>query len=186
GAQGGSGGAGAQGGSGGEAQGGTAGATSGGSSGTGGSAGHGGSGGGPVSVDCLSRSCSLDGNPTSACCFERARDGSSARAACVSGPPENDGCLTTDTDQQTRIECQSNADCPGQVCCGFRRDVNQTAYYVEVRCADSCDSYGPEIPICDPAHGNGECPEIDTQNGLVQLNCVQSQLLPLGYFVCGA
>ncbi|MCB9584612.1 MAG: hypothetical protein H6718_04410 [Polyangiaceae bacterium] len=171
------GGAGAQGGS--SSVGGSAGA------GTGGSAGNGGSGGGPVTVDCLSATCTLDGNPTTACCFQKATDGQSAKSACVSGPPENDGCITSDTGQQTRIECQTNADCPGQVCCGYRREVNQTAFYTDLACADSCQNYGPEIPICDPAHGNSECPMLNTQNGPVQLNCVQSQLLPSGYFVCG-
>lgn len=165
--------------------GGSSGSAAGGSGAAGGSAGNGGSGGGPVSVDCLSATCTLDGNPITACCFQKASDGQSAKSACVSGPPDNDGCLTTDTDQQTRIECQTNADCPGQVCCGYRREVSQTAYYTDLACADSCLNYGPEIPICDPAHGNSECPVLNTQNGPVQLNCVQSQLLPSGYFVCG-
>ena len=96
-----------------------------------------------------------------------------------------DDCHTAETSDaglETRIECQLPAHCPqGQVCCGQRAQLSGQTVYVHVTCESQCE--WTDVTLCDPQAP--VCPEIETQGGKVQTTCVDSGLLPDGYFVCG-
>ncbi len=104
---------------------------------------------------------------------------------CVNAPADSDGCKTfvAQDGLQTRLECQTSAQCNQGTCCAHRTFFNgQNFFYDLVSCNDSCDA--PDVTICDPADPTDVCPMISTQNGPVQGVCKQSGSLPPGYFVC--
>jgi hypothetical protein len=108
----------------------------------------------------------------SACCWSAFQD----QGQCIQGPPDPATCNTAPVNggYRTRIECQLPSDCAqGTVCCGDRVPLgNGSAYYANVGCVAQCP---PEDRIlCDPM--SPSCPS--------GFNCIQSQILPPGYFIC--
>ncbi len=110
-----------------------------------------------------------------------------ASGACVNGPVDSDGCKTfiASDGLQSRLECQSSAQCDQGKCCGHRTFFNgQNFFYDLVSCLDTCDA--SDVTLCDPANAADKCPMVQTQGGPVQGVCKQSGSLPPGYFVCSA
>ena len=108
-----------------------------------------------------------------------------ASGSCVNAPADSDGCKTfvANDGLQTRLECQTSAQCDQGTCCGHRTFFNgQNFFYDLVSCVDTCTS--ADVTICDPTNPADVCPMISTQNGPVQGVCKQSGSLPPGYFVC--
>ncbi|HRI67236.1 MAG TPA: hypothetical protein PK156_23495 [Polyangium sp.] len=68
------------------------------------------------------------------------------------------------------IECDSAADCPGQICCGAF-DMT-TSKYIEVSCRTSCTA--PNVVICSGSPS--DCPAGTT--------CFMEPMLPSGYGYC--
>ncbi|MRG91232.1 hypothetical protein [Polyangium spumosum] len=132
----------------------------------------------PVMVACGAVTCPVENE--GACCWHDAQ----SQGECVNGPENNDGCNTSSSGRETRIECQLPQDCPaGTVCCA---DLNQSQggnWYSLTRCADTC-TYGPQRVVCDPQAPDSDCPVVQTQNGPVQTNCEPSTILPDGYQIC--
>ncbi len=143
-------------------------------------------GGGIETVSCGDVTCPI--GTESACCWSRFATPSSG--ACVQGSPDNDGCKTflANDGYETRIECQTSAQCDQGVCCGqrtgFFQGGQQKFFYEILSCVDACPS--KDVTICDPTNPADVCPKIATQNGPVQGVCKASTLLPSGYFACGA
>ena len=139
-------------------------------------------GGGTEAVSCGGAMCPLGAE--SACCWSKFA--TPASGACVQGTPDTDGCKTfTGTgNYQTRIECQTSAQCDQGVCCGHRTNFfqggQQKFFYDLLSCVGTCDQN--DVTICDPTDVTDVCPKI----GSVQLVCKTSASLPPGYFVCGA
>lgn len=115
------------------------------------------------------------------------------------GESENDGCTTGYDDAQgyeTRIECQTEAQCGNdEVCCArlaYSPSLNNNVY-VELHCAgyDDCvDPGGGEfrgLIVCDDLGSTDGCPIIENPQGPGQIQsvCKDSQLLPDGYAICG-
>jgi hypothetical protein len=108
-----------------------------------------------------------------------------ASGTCVDAPAASDGCKTfvANDGLQTRLECQTTAQCDQGTCCGHRTFFNgQNFFYDLVSCLDTCDP--SDVTLCDPTDPGDVCPMINTQNGMVQGVCKQSGSLPPGYFVC--
>jgi hypothetical protein len=154
---------------------------SGGAGGSGGAAqGGGGSGGATTTTSTGTSGGTLDcgGGLTcplgmdSACCWYTIQDVGS----CIQGPPDPTTCNTFPQNggYGARIECQLPSDCPqGTVCCGNRVPISgNLAYYSTVTCEAQCP---PEDRILCNSMAPG-CPQ--------GVDCVQSQILPPGYFVC--
>ncbi len=119
----------------------------------------------PQTIVCADQLCSVEGD--GACCWNDV----AGQASCIDGPPGADGCETDFGGFETRIECLSPDDCPGsQVCCGvrdfFQQNGQEGAWYVSVTCESECD----DIVLCTP--------------GVSDCECIQSQLLPTGTWVC--
>jgi hypothetical protein len=108
----------------------------------------------------------------------------------VQGTPSNDGCKTfvASDGYQTRIECQTSAQCDQGVCCGHRitffQGGQQKFFYEILSCVGTCDQ--SDVTICDPTDPTDVCPKVNTPNGPVQTVCKTTTSLPPGYFVCGA
>jgi len=126
----------------------------------------------------------------SACCWSKFT--TPAAGACVKGTPDTDGCKTFVSNNggyQTRIECQTSAQCDGGVCCGHRITFNQQGqqkfFYEILSCVDACSQ--ADVTICDPTNPADVCPKITVQGGgSVPGVCTTSASLPPGYFVCAA
>ena len=120
-----------------------------------------------------------------ACCWSKFA--MPAAGACVNAPADNDGCKTfiANDGLQSRLECQTSAQCDQGTCCGHRTFFNgQNFFYDLVACVDTCTI--ADVTLCDPADASDVCPMVQTQNGQVQGICKTSASLPPGYFVCGA
>jgi hypothetical protein len=103
----------------------------------------------------------------------------------VNATPANDNCKTYDNGPnfggwQTRIECQTSAECGvGQSCCATRIQIGLNKfYYSDVKCQNDCA--WPDVKLCDPNNPSSMCPVV----GQVQTTCQPSTLLPPGYSVC--
>jgi hypothetical protein len=120
----------------------------------------------------------------SACCWSKFA--MPASGACVQGSPDSDGCKTfvAGDGLQSRIECQTGAQCDGGKCCAHRTTFNgQNFFYDLVSCGGSCKA--PDTTLCDPTNPADVCPKIAVPGGgSVQGVCKQSGSLPPGYFVC--
>jgi hypothetical protein len=142
------------------------------------------SGGVVETLDCGGTTCPL-GNQN-ACCWSKFGM-PMASGVCVQGPPDSDGCKTfvAQDGLQTRLECQTSAQCNQGTCCGHRTLFNgQNFFYDLVSCADTCAA--SDVTLCDPTNPADVCPKVNTQGGPVQGVCKQSSSLPPGYFVCVA
>ncbi len=139
-----------------------------------------------MTLPCGNTTCSLDA--AEGCCWDNYGLLSNDKGSCVTGPVNNDNCNTLQVGYgpETRIDCQSSAQCSaGAVCCGRRVKyyANQKKYdvYDQVTCESTCSANN--VTLCIP--NVTVCPLIVSQNGNVQTICKPSQLLPSGYFVCG-
>ena len=139
--------------------------------------------GGPVeTLPCGDTTCPL--GDQSACCWSKFGM-PMASGVCVQGPVDSDGCKTyvARDGLQTRIECQTSAECTQGTCCGHRMYFNgQNFFYDLVSCVDTCPA--SDVKICDPANPSDLCPKVNIQGNPVQTVCKQSGSLPPGYFVC--
>jgi hypothetical protein len=121
-----------------------------------------------------------------ACCWSKFGM-PTAGGACVNAPAASDGCKTfvANDGLQSRLECQTSAQCDQGTCCGHRTFFNQGNFFYDlVSCVDTCTT--ADVTLCDPTNPADVCPMVQTQNGLVQGVCKTSTSLPPGYFVCGA
>ena len=136
------------------------------------------SSGGGIAVDCGQTECKVENQ--SACCWDNFQLNGPPQGECVQGSPENDGCDTEydgmGNGAETRIECQLPSHCKdGEFCCGDRVLLDAgSAYYATTSCQASCDE--PDRILCDPLAASDLCP--------LGTFCVESQLLPPGYFIC--
>jgi hypothetical protein len=114
-----------------------------------------------------------------ACCWAQHTD----TGNCVQGPNDMDNCTQSQSGGNTRIECQSDVQCDGgEICCGDRANGNFGDYYWQVTCQDECQ----DVRMCAKPGPDPSCPIVTCQQGQqVQGVCKASQLLPIGYFVCG-
>jgi hypothetical protein len=121
--------------------------------------------------------CPLAGD--GACCWSEEQDS----GFCVTGPEDMDNCDQSQQGGNTRIECQTDAECgAGLRCCGDRAQGNFGPYYYQVTCLADCD----DVTLCaTQGAGATECPMVNCQGQQVQGQCNPSQLLPPGYLVCG-
>jgi len=146
-----------------------------------------GSGAGPpdqTSLACGNAQCPVGGD--NACCHDAHQFLGDPQTQCITGPIDMDNCNTAETANggpETRIECQLPEHCaPGQICCGARAQVWGQTVYVNVTCQSQCE--WSDVVLCDPQAP--VCPMVQTDGGMmVQTECVDSTLLPDGYFVCG-
>jgi hypothetical protein len=79
------------------------------------------------------------------------------------------------------LSCSGPDDCPGQVCCAMGMYVgnppNQEFMYSSISCKATCPYTDPttQFPVCSGL--------TDTECG-VGRQCVASDLLPPGYYIC--
>jgi hypothetical protein len=140
---------------------------------------------GPVSmIDCGMVECPQGGD--NACCWDEHQFSEPPYGVCVDMPPGDCNTAIEPGGVHTRISCQTQEHCPGMVCCAQRDDFpfqgNQIFYYVTVTCQNACDYNQDQRILCDPV--NPSCPMADVNGMPVQLVCVNSALLPMGYGVC--
>ncbi len=111
------------------------------------------SSGGVVLVDCFGDTCDVSAGEV--CCVDNAAMGSCSMGGCASG--------------EYPIECDEQADCPGEVCC-----VNKNGSAIDdVSCSFDC--VGPnEDLICS---STDPCPAMEGM-------CLPEAELPLGYMNC--
>lgn len=125
----------------------------------------------PTTVDCGGTPCPVDQGGF--CCW----DPDLQIANCFGDGQACEGGFQP----SVAISCQDATDCdPGKVCCAHRQYDSTQAPYIDTKCESSCQD--PDRVLCNPAAPN--CPILDGPNGPVQSVCVDSQLLPDGYFVC--
>ena len=124
-------------------------------------------------VDCDGTPCSVDNDGV--CCWKD----STETATCTPGS----SCTSTVGSVQTAISCQTQDQCPGQICCAHRAFQSGNAPYASAVCSDQCDY--PDLHLC-AGQNDPDCPAYqDGNGGTIQSFCKPSQLLPPGYYVCG-
>jgi hypothetical protein len=133
------------------------------------------SGGSPGdSLDCGNADCPVARD--SACCWDNYEQNPPPKAECVSTATDACNNTVSQSGLETIIECQLPSHCKTGVCCAerefFTSGGQSMSFYSELSCQDSCA--WPDILVCDPQAPM--CP--------VSTTCVQSQLLPPGYFIC--
>lgn len=140
-------------------------------------------GGSPAAtLDCGETTCALD--PGSACCWDNYELTAPPKAACVSTGTEACNNSVSQDGLESVIECQLPSHCGSGICCAHRQyfvSGGQTmSFYPEVVCENTCA--WPDILLCDPLAP--ACPDVDMDGDLVPSTCIESQLLPPGYYVC--
>jgi hypothetical protein len=103
------------------------------------------------------------------CCFD----------PTSSNPPDHCGAPGQCGSGYSQVSCSSPAACPSGYCCAqfilAGNPPQQFREYTQVACQATCGFNSNETTLCDPTSGT-PCP--------FGGNCVQSQLLGTGYFVC--
>jgi hypothetical protein len=124
-------------------------------------------------VDCDGTTCSIDNDGV--CCWTD----SSETAACLPAS----SCQGSIGSVATAISCQTQDQCPGQVCCAHRAFMSSQSPYESAVCSDQCDY--PDLYLCEGPN-DSSCPAYqDGNGGTIQSFCKASQLLPPGYYICG-
>ena len=101
------------------------------------------------------------------CCWDlQAQSGS-----CV---PSADLCEFTQAQPLVAISCQVPDQCPNQICCAQRAFPSNQSPYDATVCVDPGECLNPDRLVCDP--NGAPCP--------MGMSCIQSSLLPSGYFIC--
>jgi len=78
------------------------------------------------------------------------------------------------------IQCDNEAECPGQFCCGTLDTGSDT--YVSIQCQATCDPTQSQYVFCDPNAATDVCSTIPT-NGGPAYTCLPSGVLE-GYYRC--
>jgi hypothetical protein len=78
------------------------------------------------------------------------------------------------------IQCDNEAECPGQLCCGTLDPTSDT--YTSVQCQATCDPTQNQYIFCDPNAATDVCATIPT-NGGPPYTCTESSLLT-GFYRC--
>ena len=124
-------------------------------------------------VDCDGAACSIDNDGV--CCWTDSADS----GTCVPAS----SCQGSIGSVATAISCQTQDQCPGQVCCAHRAFMSGQSPYESAVCSDQCDY--PDLYLCDGPN-DSSCPSYsDGNGGTIQSFCKPSQLLPPGYYICG-
>lgn len=124
-------------------------------------------------VDCGGSPCSVAGDGL--CCY----DDATGDTDCVGSSAE---CPVGFGNQLVALSCQVPDDCPtNQICCARREYSSGQAPYDRTECVASCNY--PDLYLCDI--NAPDCPTYQGPTGPIQSTCKQSQLLPVGYYVCG-
>jgi hypothetical protein len=147
------------------------------------------SGGGTNHVSCGdNKTCEVSNSQ--ACCWDQHKLYPGDQGSCVKGDVWQDGCDTSQNGYggETRIECQTAANCMnGESCCGRRKtywkDNKSYQVYDQVVCQQKCNTNSGEVTFCVP--NVTQCPQMwKDGGGWVTGVCKQSTLLPKGYNVC--
>ncbi len=125
-------------------------------------------------VECNGSLCEVSSTAGNVCCFDQ----QALTEECV----DAGNCQTGFENDLVAIQCQTPDDCDGGLICCAHREFGSQSPYDRTSCEAECNY--PDLYLCDLA--NPDCPVYQDQNGNpLPSMCKQSQLLPLGYYICG-